>query len=503
MNYLKPTWTSQPQSAAEIDWSNPVTNDLISAVHGPSGKLITRNGVISRLSQNTAPAKGCRSSGVSLEFDGANNSFAHAFTPTSKQEMTFVVWFYQNTSAVADKRIVSISLSSAGSGNHWSLGTGTTDGTKLKTYSSNSAESPTGSIQNNVLKRAAAVFTLAAMDVYDNGAKVATGTPAIGMTTYDRICYGSLVRASNAAVLNGGIVFAAAWNRALSPSEVKSLSDNPWQIFKPIQRRIFVGIPAASGDGSASLITTTDDSVFYGSATSASGASCNITTSTVDSVFSGGAYVSPRAALSTSTIDSVFSGGASVSPRASVATSTADSVFSGGAASGNGASVSTTTENSTVSSSAYVRPVASITTSTDAAFSGGASVSPIAGVSTTTASSVFSGSAAVNASASISTTTQDSVFASGASVSPIALLSATTTATFSGGATGLALFTQAELDYLLAYMQEHLMIPSAADIAAAVLAAAQITPIQSNIKQVNSVQITGTGHTGDTWGPAS
>ena len=43
--------------------------------------------------------------------------------------------------------------------------------------------------------------------------------------------------------------------------------------------------------------------------------------------------------------------------------------------------------------------------------------------------------------------------------------------------------------------------PSAADIAAAVLAMAQITPIHSDVRKVNSITIKGSGIIGDTWGP--
>jgi hypothetical protein len=43
--------------------------------------------------------------------------------------------------------------------------------------------------------------------------------------------------------------------------------------------------------------------------------------------------------------------------------------------------------------------------------------------------------------------------------------------------------------------------PSAADIAAAILAAAQITPMHSNVKKVNDVTIKGTGTTVDPWNP--
>ena len=44
-------------------------------------------------------------------------------------------------------------------------------------------------------------------------------------------------------------------------------------------------------------------------------------------------------------------------------------------------------------------------------------------------------------------------------------------------------------------------LPSASDIAAALLAALNATTIPVNIKQVNSVHIKGSGVVGDTWGP--
>lgn len=44
--------------------------------------------------------------------------------------------------------------------------------------------------------------------------------------------------------------------------------------------------------------------------------------------------------------------------------------------------------------------------------------------------------------------------------------------------------------------------PTAADIAAAILAAAQITPIHADVKKINAVTIDGAGIVGDEWGPA-
>jgi hypothetical protein len=43
--------------------------------------------------------------------------------------------------------------------------------------------------------------------------------------------------------------------------------------------------------------------------------------------------------------------------------------------------------------------------------------------------------------------------------------------------------------------------PSASDIATAILAAAQITPIYSDIRKVNNLSVNGSGTDGDPWGP--
>lgn len=65
--------------------------------------------------------------------------------------------------------------------------------------------------------------------------------------------------------------------------------------------------------------------------------------------------------------------------------------------------------------------------------------------------------------------------------------------TSSGGFTGS--LSDADIARIVA------ALPSAADIAAAVLAMAQITPIYSDVRKVNSITIKGSGVIGDTWGP--
>ena len=100
-------------------------------------------------------------------------------------------------------------------------------------------------------------------------------------------------------------------------------------------------------------------------------------------------------------------------------------------------------------------------------------------ISATAANAVFSGTAGSGAAVSIDAIADASVFSGSAGVyaGSSASISATTgAAIFSGAAEGAMLFTQAQLDYLLAYMQENLMIPTPEQIAAAVLAALKADP---------------------------
>lgn len=62
-------------------------------------------------------------------------------------------------------------------------------------------------------------------------------------------------------------------------------------------------------------------------------------------------------------------------------------------------------------------------------------------------------------------------------------------------------FSDDELAFLVAYMQENLMIPTTEQIAAAVLAALQATEIPVNVESVNGLPIKGTGTEANPWNP--
>ena len=57
----------------------------------------------------------------------------------------------------------------------------------------------------------------------------------------------------------GRVYLAAVWNRALSSAEIKQLSANPWQLFAPTERRIWVPVTAGGGGASQTIAFTLDN----------------------------------------------------------------------------------------------------------------------------------------------------------------------------------------------------------------------------------------------------
>lgn len=97
-------------------------------------------------------------------------------------------------------------------------------------------------------KQYAAVFTHSAANtrfsIYANGVKgdsVAYG--GVYQQTTQPLYVGASANYGN--YFNGTIALAAVWGREMSHAEALSLSRNPWQIFQPIERRIWV--PSAGG----------------------------------------------------------------------------------------------------------------------------------------------------------------------------------------------------------------------------------------------------------------
>ena len=90
-----------------------------------------------------------------------------------------------------------------------------------------------------------------------------TGTiPSVNLTKLE-------IAASNGTgdYLTGSVFFATAFEGALSASEIKALSANPWQIFKAPQRRIWVAGTSSGSTGTVAVTNANDTSSASGTTT--------------------------------------------------------------------------------------------------------------------------------------------------------------------------------------------------------------------------------------------
>jgi hypothetical protein len=92
--------------------------------------------------------------------------------------------------------------------------------------------------------------------VFLNGVKIATSTTNTGTLAVTKASIGGDARSQGQAY-NGAMPISMIFNRALSDAEMRTLTENPWQIFKPVARRLWSVASAAPGV-TGSLLSTLD-----------------------------------------------------------------------------------------------------------------------------------------------------------------------------------------------------------------------------------------------------
>ena len=106
----------------------------------------------------------------------------------------------------------------------------------------------------------------AGRDVWLSGAQVGSDATARTVTSLDRIAVGTYLNSNTPAVSMAGVLYVALWwTRALSDSEMRQISRNPWQIFRSPSRRQRL-LAAAGGSHSTSGALASDAAVLSGAA---------------------------------------------------------------------------------------------------------------------------------------------------------------------------------------------------------------------------------------------
>lgn len=235
---LPQKWTRQPQTPVGIDWSNPLTRGLClgntaslfnNAVDGapPTRKTISVSNKAETVYSHANgeivfSAPGIRAFVGRYLFDPTNARFGGMFSSTNRSGI-----YFEYTSS------------------------------QLKAVVFNNGAWSTTNIGST--PATGALITLAVVSdsntshrVYRDGVLVATLTNTAQVSTFN-VAGAMYCDASTfyTAAVNGVVGFAG-FTSTPSNTEIKSLSDNPWQIFKSQSRRIFV----ASAGGGVSLSLT-------------------------------------------------------------------------------------------------------------------------------------------------------------------------------------------------------------------------------------------------------
>lgn len=264
---LPSRYTQQPQQAAQIDWSNPITQGLAFAfVHGAvafgfcvSGQnpipyagatqIQTPLGTAARSTSTSTRAYVLGNNGIS----GQNYSLFAVGTATS----TAVTQSAIDSDNGVSQRYVQFRLNNG----------------KVDLIPFSASASVTGQpVFANALTQSELMrgFTMGATvsptrtAAFQNG-QIATATPSnlVSIPAGSNLSIGA--RITNATGwATGGLGCAYGWSRTLSDAEMQSLAANPWQIFKMPARRLWYATTSAS-DATGALATTLDDTAFAAS----------------------------------------------------------------------------------------------------------------------------------------------------------------------------------------------------------------------------------------------
>lgn len=263
---VKKPWTSQPQVPVGIDWSNPIckgiqfvwvpANNQLLPVSSPTytvnqkGRGINTNGSSSYLYQS-----------ISSMIDLQECSVTAILTPTLITTASAVAVALGNSGN--DNPL--FMLGQGSTTNNLSFRTRDTAGTDVEVQATDSAWASGVPAVCSGTRSSSGGY----QRVFIAGRQIATASPATaGAVTYDRFAIGGLLRSAFALAYSGTTSLVILHKRALSAGEIKSLADNPWQIFAPLKRVIYA--PAISGATAAltgTVTTATEADIVAGGKT--------------------------------------------------------------------------------------------------------------------------------------------------------------------------------------------------------------------------------------------
>ena len=245
MNKLDFTRTSQPQEIAQIDWSNPITRGLVSAIL----PYIKRDAVLQAFipSSSGTTSTQATSSGFALTTAGLNSSIYTTATATQRVSEGTLLWLGDTYAAPSGSAC---------------LGGVTYDSSNSYPYVCiEFKRNPSGG-EANTLGLTCSNGSMYAYNHQPMAGRLLIGVNRPGYQAFwvgrvgavsleqQNTFSGSLASTATSRIEVGGSLNSrspdasctvmALWNRALSDAEIRSVSQNPWQIFRPLTKQVWV-----------------------------------------------------------------------------------------------------------------------------------------------------------------------------------------------------------------------------------------------------------------------
>lgn len=229
---LPSRWTRQPQGPVEVDWNNSLTRGLIHALHfARQQDLVTRGrATLSRTVEPTAtPA------GVGLKVSGGatiNWTVPAAFSAGSFSIFALVqpaAWVAYATVFTKGYYEPAILCDANGLPNYGG------QGGAAGAWSSSGTGVAAGSVGSFAMTRNTSIEN--SYDVYVNGRQCVNA--GYGSTATDpTLKFGA--EASGGSAFNGTYLLALLYSAGLPDERVAELHRNPWQLFRPQRRRLYI-----------------------------------------------------------------------------------------------------------------------------------------------------------------------------------------------------------------------------------------------------------------------
>lgn len=240
----------QPQGAAQVDWSNPLTRGLSFAVSPGTGGIASPDAVSGVLPESlgTNVSITGTTAGRALTFsNGGNLDFPTRLKPlegASKLTVDCLIYLPNNPGTdvhIFGQWTTNVSWLFLRRNNRFAFAWGQmpASGAAGGAYESNIAQ---GGISNNKWTHVAFVWDAATnrYDFYFDGASPGASNLWFGSLPLAIQATTDPVRLGHNAAFTGSIATIRTWKRALSATEIAALSENPWQLFKPRKQIIYV-----------------------------------------------------------------------------------------------------------------------------------------------------------------------------------------------------------------------------------------------------------------------